>query len=141
MRTRNINSQKLFTPENLDVKNFNKEFEIFVFGSNKNGNHAGGAAKLAKEYLGAIDGINEGIQGNSYAIPTLDCHMRRLSLDEISKSIDIFYKFALDNQHLEFWMTKIGCGIAGFDINEMSNIFKSKTFQPLNVYLPIEFSR
>ena len=41
------------TPENIQEL---KENQIFVFGSNMNGNHAGGAARLAVEKFGAIMG-------------------------------------------------------------------------------------
>lgn len=63
------------TPENIQEL---KDNQIFVFGSNMNGNHAGGAARLAVEKFGAIMGQAEGIQGQSYAIPTLERIWRKL---------------------------------------------------------------
>lgn len=56
--------KKKFTPENIQEL---KENQVFVFGSNMNGNHAGGAARLAVEKFGAIMGQAEGLQGQSYA--------------------------------------------------------------------------
>lgn len=68
------------TPENIQEL---KENQIFVFGSNMNGNHAGGAARLAVEKFGAIMGQAEGIQGQSYAIPTLDKDMQKVTEEEL----------------------------------------------------------
>lgn len=41
---------------------------VFVFGSNPQGRHGAGAAKLAREQFGTIYGQGEGLQGNSYAL-------------------------------------------------------------------------
>lgn len=57
-------SNKVFTPENISKL---KQNEVFVFGSNKAGNHVGGAARVAVEKFGAIMGHGEGLQGQSYA--------------------------------------------------------------------------
>lgn len=64
--------KKKFTPENIQEL---KENQIFVFGSNMNGNHAGGAARLAVEKFGAIMGQAEGLQGKG-SIRMLDCAYR-----------------------------------------------------------------
>ena len=125
-----------FTPENITELSKN---EIFVFGSNLNGNHAGGAAKTALEIFGAIQGQAEGLQGQSYALPTLDENMSKLSLEVISKNIDTLYQFAKSRPDLTFWVTKIGCGIAGFDEQEIARLFKKKE-TPFNVFLPKEFT-
>ena len=45
---------------------------IFVFGSNPEGRHGKGAAYVAKTKFGAKQGQGEGLQGNSYALPTKD---------------------------------------------------------------------
>ena len=128
---------RTFTPDKITEL---KENQIFVFGSNLNGNHAGGAARLAVEKFGATEGQAKGLQGQSYAIPTLNKDMQKLSIEDISKSIDTLYSFANDNADLEFYVTKIGCGIAGFEIEEIANIFKSKEFTPFNIILPMEFT-
>ena len=126
-----------FTPDNIQELEKNK---IFVFGSNMNGKHAGGAAKFAVEKFGAIEGQSEGLQGQSYAVPTLGKDMEKLPLESISQSVDDLYSFADENADLIFVVTKIGCGIAGFSETEIADIFKSKSFTPFNVVLPMEFS-
>jgi hypothetical protein len=131
-----MNINRTFTPDTITEL---KPNEIFVFGSNLNGNHAGGAARTAVEKFQAIEGNPEGLQGQSYAIPTLDKDMQKLPLESISKSIDTLYSFADENADLDFYVTKIGCGIAGFSIEEIAEIFKSKE-TPFNVILPMEFS-
>ncbi|MGP1501884.1 MAG: A1S_2505 family phage non-structural protein, partial [Bergeyella cardium] len=128
--------KRQFTPENIENL---PEREIFVFGSNLNGNHAGGAAKTALEKFRAIQGQAEGLQGQSYALPTLDENMSKLSLEVISKNIDTLYQFAKSRPDLTFWVTKIGCGIAGFDEQEIARLFKKKE-TPFNVFLPKEFT-
>ena len=72
--------KKEFTPENIQEL---KENQIFVFGSNMNGNHAGGAARLAVEKFGAIMGQAEGLQGQSYAIPTLNEDMEKVTEEDL----------------------------------------------------------
>ena len=126
---------KQFTLENITEL---KENEIFVFGSNLNGNHAGGAARLAVEKFGAIQGQAEGLQGQSYAIPTLDKEMQKIGIEDIGKYIDTLISFAKSSHKLSFFVTKIGCGIAGFEVSEIAPIFKQKNF-PVNIILPKEF--
>lgn len=124
------------TPENIQTL---KENEIFVFGSNMNGNHTGGAAKLAVEKFGAVMGQAEGIQGQSYAIPTLDKNMQKVSIKDLEISLGNFRKYAENNPDKTFYLTKIGCGIARFDTNEMAyQVLKAKL--PDNVILPKEFT-
>jgi hypothetical protein len=126
-----------FTPKNIiDLK----ENEVFVFGSNMNGNHAGGAACTAVEKFGAIDGQAEGIQGRSYAIPTLDYDMEKLPVSSIKDNLSKFILFAKENSDRTFYVTKIGCGIAGFETKQIADIFKKLDF-PENVFLPIEFCK
>ena len=86
--------QRTFTPQQITEL---KENQIFVFGSNANGNHAGGAASVAVEKFGAIEGQAEGLQGQSYAIPTLNKKMGKMSLQAISESIDKLYACADEN--------------------------------------------
>lgn len=126
-----------FTPENITELAPN---EVFVFGSNMNGNHAGGAARVAVEKFGAIMVQAEGLQGQSYAIPTLDKNMDKVSISELDESIDRFNRYADEHPEQTFYVTKIGCGIAGFAIDDLAAIFKKRTFGS-NVILPREFSR
>ena len=125
-----------FTPEAIASL---QENEIFVFGSNMNGNHAGGAARLAVEKFGAIEGQASGLQGQSFAIPTLDKNMQKLPLSKIEESIIALYDFAENHPELDFIVTKIGCGIAGFTVSEIANLFRGK-FIPFNITLPMEFT-
>ena len=57
-----------YTPEFIDELESN---EIFVFGSNLAGMHGGGAARFAYKRFGAVWGQGVGLQGQSYAIPTI----------------------------------------------------------------------
>jgi hypothetical protein len=119
------------TPNNITNL---KENEIFVFGSNLNGNHAGGAAKLAQESFGVENGVGEGLTGQCYAFPTLDKEMQKVSKEELIKSRDLFYKIAEENKDKTFFLTKVGCGIAGFSEDEMKEIFKGES--PKNIIMP-----
>ena len=81
---------------------------IFVFGSNPEGRHGAGAAKIAMTKFGAIYGQGEGRQGNSYAIPTKDLRVkenkgyRSISPDNIVSSIINFYNYANQHPDLKF---------------------------------------
>ena len=128
-------SNKVFTPENITKL---KQNEVFVFGSNKAGNHVGGAARVAVEKFGAIMGHGEGLQGQSYAIPTLDEQMDKVSTEELTRSVRRFADYTRHNTDRVFYVTKIGCGIAGFSVEEIVEVFKSVSFGD-NVVLPQEF--
>lgn len=109
--------EKRFTPDNIQEL---KENQIFVFGSNMNGNHAGGAARLAVEKFGAIMGRAEGIQGQSYAIPTLDEDMEKVTEEDLINYLGNLRHFANEHPEKEFLLTAIGTGIARFDTNYMA---------------------
>jgi hypothetical protein len=130
-----------YTQDPIDIEKFPSN-GIFVFGSNNEGQHIGGAARFAVDNYGAIVGQAEGLQGSSYAIPTLqfaeDNNLYRIPLEDIKTSIETFINFALDHPELEFHVTKIGCGIAGFEIKEIASLFKGMLI-PENVVLPNEF--
>ena len=109
--------------------------EIFVFGSNLSGLHGGGAAKAAMKW-GAIWGNPVGLQGNTYAIPTKsEGYKRTLTIDEITPYVVEFIKFAEDNPDLRFYVTEIGCGLAGLTIEEVAPLFKD-TVEIDNIFLP-----
>jgi len=110
----------MHTPENITEL---KDNQIFVFGSNLNGNHFGGAAKLANEKFGAESEIGEGLTGQSYAFPTLDKEMNKVSIKDLQSSRDLLYKCCEENNDKEFLLTKVGCGIAGFTEGLMKAIF------------------
>ena len=133
-----IKVERETTPENITTLEKN---EIFVFGSNMLGEHAGGAAKIAVEKFGAINRRAEGIQGQSYAIPTLDKELKKLPLEDVAYYIQSFLQYAYFNPNKKFYVTKIGCGIAGFKVSEIRNIFREMMdYDDLpNVILPKEF--
>lgn len=110
--------------------------QIFVFGSNLAGDHAGGAARQARTDFGAVDGVGEGLTGYSYAFPTLDENFERLSHEVLIQSRDVFYRCANAHQHLQFLMTSVGTGIAGYQESSMKELFKDL---PENVIAPKEW--
>lgn len=107
--------------------------EIFVFGSNLEGLHGGGAALLAYERFGAVWGQGTGLQGKSYGIPTMHG-----GVDVIAPYVDEFIAFAREHKGLKFLVTEIGCGIAGFTVEEMAPLFR-KALDEVNIYLPQRF--
>ena len=115
-----------------------KENQIFVFGSNANGNHAGGAARQAVESFGAIMGQAEGLQGQSYGIVTLDKDMNKVSLEYIKSQLQTLNEHASQNTDKEYLLTLIGCGIAGFSIEEISAVVGEIDWVD-NVIIPQEF--
>lgn len=123
------------TPENIKTL---KENEIFVFGSNLSGRHGKGAAKTALGW-GAKWGQAKGLQGNTYGIPTKDASIRRtLTIEEIKPFVDEFIEFAKANENLIFFVTEIGCGLAGYKPKEIAPLFK-KAIDISNIYLPYNF--
>ena len=107
--------------------------EIFVFGSNLGGRHGGGAARAALEKFGAIWGQGVGLQGQSYAIPTMQG-----GVETIKPYVDEFIAFAKEHPQMRFLVTRIGCGIAGFTDAEIAPLFKA-TIPVSNITLPAEF--
>ena len=121
---------KRISPDRIDNL---EEDQIFVFGSNLAGNHGAGAAATAMNNFGAIWGNGVGRQGKSYAIPTMHG-----GVDEINPYVDEFIQFAENNRYLTFFVTRIGCGIAGFTDEEMAPLFEEAASLD-NVYLPKTF--
>lgn len=107
--------------------------EIFVFGSNLEGMHGGGAARLACSRFGARWGQGVGLQGRSYAIPTMHGGTER-----IAPYVDAFIDFARHNPQLRFLVTEIGCGIAGFAPAQMAPLF-ARAREVENICLPARF--
>ena len=106
--------------------------EIFVFGSNASGFHAGGAAAKAMHDFGAIWGQGEGLQGQSYAIPTME------GLESMKAAIERVTQFATQHPELHFLVTRVGCGIAGQAVHEVAPLF-SGCVSLDNVSLPADF--
>lgn len=111
---------------------------IFVFGSNRQGRHGKGAALEARQKYGAIYGQAEGLQGNSYAIVTKELRpwMPKVTLDEIKEGVDKFLDFAKQHGDLQFKVTPIGCGLAGFTPEQIAPLFKNSS---PNIILPYCF--
>ncbi len=110
-----------------------KANEVFVFGSNLDGAHGAGAAKIARERFGAVWGQGVGLQGQSYGIPTMHG-----GTEEIKPYVDEFIEFARSRPELTFLVTRVGCGIAGFHDSEMAPLFAQAVSIP-NIYLPESF--
>ena len=122
-----IMEQKRTTPEFITSLEPN---EIFVFGSNLKGMHGGGAAYIAYRKFGAIMGQGVGLQGQSYAIPTMQG-----GVETIRPYVDEFIQFAKQHLELTFLVTRIGCGIAGFTDDEISPLF-AEAHGVENIVLP-----
>jgi hypothetical protein len=111
-----------------------QEDEIFVFGSNAAGFHGGGAARQAMQW-GAVWGQGAGLQGQTYAIPTMFD-----TVAAIKPYVDTFLNFAKAHPELKFLVTEIGCGIAGFTPGDIAPLFRSAIDENIkNVYLPESF--
>ena len=108
--------QKRTTPELITEL---KPNEIFVFGSNLQGMHGGGAAYIAYRKFGAVMGQGVGLQGQSYGIPTMQG-----GVDTIKPYVDEFIEFAKQHQEMTFLVTRIGCGSAGFTDEEIAPLFE-----------------
>lgn len=119
-----------FTPEFITEL---KPGEIFVFGSNQGGFHAGGAARVANQKFGAEWGVGVGLTGQCYAIPTMQG-----GVETIKPYTDEFVAFAAQHPELTFLVTRIGCGIAGFRDEEIAPLFADALDAP-NVVLPESF--
>lgn len=116
-----------------DFINQLRDHEIFVFGSNLGGMHGGGAARAAVNKFGAIWGQGVGLQGQSYAIPTMQG-----GVETIQPYVDEFIDFARNHPEYIFLVTRIGCGIAGFDDSEIAPLFHDAK-DITNIHLPREF--
>ena len=131
MRTYNNIPRPEYTPERITVL---RADEVFVFGSNLAGMHGGGAARAAFEKFGAVWGCGVGLQGQSYAIPTMQG-----GVETIKPYVDEFIDFARSRPDLFFYVTRIGCGIAGFADAEIAPLFAAARTVP-NICLPESFA-
>lgn len=124
-----------YTPNNIQSLESN---QIFVYGANQAGRHGAGAAKLAFQKFGAKYG-ETGLVGQSYGICTKDKYIRTMPINEIAQEIKNFLKVAEENSELEFIVTLIGCGLAGYKTDEIAVLWHNEKI-PQNVILPVEFS-
>lgn len=123
---------KRISPKLIDKLEDN---EIFVFGSNLDGLHGGGAASVARKW-GAIWGQGVGLQGQTYAIPTMQG-----GVETIKPYVDEFLSFAKSKPNLKFLVTEIGCGIAGFTVQQVAPLFKKAIDDNIeNIFLPESFN-
>lgn len=106
--------------------------EVFVFGSNIQGMHMGGAARVAYEKFGAEWGNGEGLQGQSYALPTME------GIESTREAIERFTTYAQKHPELKFFVTPVGCGIAGYTPEMIAPMFYDAAYLE-NVYLPVSF--
>lgn len=118
------------TPDNILELAAN---EVFVFGSNLGGRHGAGAAKFALNKFGAVYGSGEGLQGRSYAFPTLGYGLEKLKREGLKDSAVRLFVCAREHPELTFLVTKVGCGLAGFSEEEMIPLFRDA---PENCVLP-----
>ena len=130
MRTYNEIERPDFTPDLISEL---KADEVFVFGSNLEGIHGGGAAFAAWKKFGAVMGCGVGLRGQSYAIPTMQG-----GVETIAPYVTSFISFAKEHPELFFYVTRIGCGIAGFRDKEIAPLF-SEAVSLENVCLPESF--
>lgn len=106
--------------------------EVFVFGSNAEGHHGGGAAAFAMHHFGAVWGQGEGLQGQSYALPTMG------GLTALSEAVGRFAQYAEAHPQLRFLVTAVGCGVAGYPVSDIAPLFRN-CINLENVTLPAEF--
>lgn len=119
-----------FTPGRI---RYLAENEIFVFGSNLAGAHGGGAARVAYNSFGAEWGVGVGMTGQCYAIPTMQG-----GVETIKPYVDEFIAFAKLHSEFTFFVTRIGCGIAGFSDKDIAPLFAT-AIDVENIILPESF--
>jgi hypothetical protein len=107
--------------------------KIFVFGSNEAGHHGLGAAKDAVKHYGAVYGVGFGPQGRSFAIPTKDWLIEPLPIEVVRGYVARFIEYATQWPQKQFFVTKVGCGLAGFTEGEIAPLFANA---PANCELP-----
>lgn len=117
------------TPERINKL---KGGQVFVFGSNGMGAHYGGAAAQAVQQFGAVMGQAEGMQGDSYAINSMD------GLEVMREQVERFVHYAKEHPERTFLVTAVGCGIAGYSPRQVAPLF-TKAVDVENIWLPKVF--
>lgn len=93
-----------------------KPNQIFVFGANSQGSHGAGAAKQAYDSGWTKTGHSEGLIWQSFAIDTMGTReVFIMGLQDLAIT-------AIKNPALEFLMTPVGTGIAGYSIQELEEM-------------------
>lgn len=126
--TQIINGKRIASSHIADLA----DGEVFVFGSNVQGMHGGGAAWYAHKNFGAEWGVGEGLTGRTYALPTMEGQA------SLKRAVENFTACAKVHPELTFLVTAVGCGIAGYSPEEVAPLFKEAT-SLVNVYLPKVF--
>lgn len=127
--TNRTGGARRISPDIIDAL---EDSEIFVFGSNIYGMHGGGAAAVARKKFGAVMGCGEGLQGRSYALPTME------GFETMRTAVNRFIAFARTRHDLKFLVTAVGCGIAGYNPAQVAPLFADAVALE-NVYLPASF--
>lgn len=120
------------TPDNISILGTN---EIFVFGSNESGIHGAGAAKYALENFGARWGLGFGRSNQSFAIPTKNWGIKFLSIEYIKFYVDRFIEYTKLKPTFNFYVTEIGCGLAGWHYEDIAPLFYEAR-NLTNLYFP-----
>ncbi|AXC11847.1 Phage protein [Acidisarcina polymorpha] len=107
---------------------FDSAKDIFVFGTNDEGRHYAGAAKYAQEHCGAEPGIGVGPTGRAYAIPTMN------GWNRLKDEVQHFIEYADQHPEQSFFVTRVGCGLAGYQDNGVAPLF---LHAPANCLLPL----
>jgi hypothetical protein len=128
---------KMIDKKKLGYESLPLDF-VFVFGSNEGGRHGKGAALVARLQYGAKSGQGKGRQGQSYGIPTKDRNLRVLPLDLIYWYVTEFLHYAFLNPEVQFKVTDIGCGLAGYTAEQIAPFFQNA---PKNCYFSERFLR
>lgn len=118
---------------------------ILVFGSNTEGKHGKGTAKLAMLYFGAIYGQSKGLQGHSYAIVTKDLtKSKHPSIDRqyIIEQIYNLYLFAIERPEWNFYIpyTATGDNLNAYSPKQMAEMFAANGTIPTNIIFEEKFS-
>lgn len=98
--------------------------QVFVFGSNLAGFHGAGAARAAVQHFGAKRGVGIGRQGQSFAIPTKDQRIETLPIAQIALYIGDFIRYTKEHDDEEFFVTRVGCGLAGYSDEDIAPLFR-----------------
>lgn len=109
---------------------------IFVFGSNLAGLHGKGAALVAKHMYGAEQFVGEGITGSAYALPTKDRWLRVRNVYDVKRSVCDFLRYAKEHPDKKFFVTRVGCGLAGFKNYDIAPMFRGA---PSNCNFPVQW--
>jgi len=112
--------QRTYHPDNTTPKGRDA---VFVFGSNLAGRHGMGSAKVAHVNFAAKYGCGQGPTGRAYAIPTKDRHLNTLPLEDIHESVAAFIRYAQAKPKTQFFITRVGCGLAGYQDAQIAPMF------------------